>query len=217
MKMKWLLYSGVFFALISISGCDDTEKGDIKILPPKSEEVVDNTISTDFTINEFSSQVEEELLKELKICNPAAPNDTDEKNPACSPKFFRFFPLSKQIPLKDGFILLVKAGVGGHPLRRVLIFQREKGMLIKLNGFNGNLIEQRPSSSGYNDLVVRFPDNIDNNLVYYNCLFQWKNGKYEYRYCEVIDEDLPRKVKSEFVDSMGLEIKKILDKNDMIF
>jgi hypothetical protein len=43
------------------------------------------------------------------------------------------------------------------------------------------------------------------------------NGKYEYKHCEVIDEGMPRKVKAAFIDSMGVEIKKILDKNNMIF
>ena len=88
---------------------------------------------------------------------------------------------------------------------------------MKLNGFNGNIIEERQSSSGYKDLIIRFPDNINNSLVYYNCLFQWKNGKYEYIHCEEIDEDVPRKIKAEYIDSMGVEIKKILVRNNMLF
>lgn len=212
-QIKQLFYT--FVLVLLVAACEETTD-EIKI-GRNPVETVDNTISTDFNANQFTSKTEIALLKELKICNVNAPNDTDEKNPACSPKFFRFFPLAKHIPLKNGFILLVKAGVGGHPLRRILIFQREKGILVKLNGFNGNLIEQRPSKSGFDDIVVRFPDNIDNSLIYYNCLFQWKNGMYTYKYCEVIDEGMPRKVKAEFIDSMGVEIKKILDKNNMIF
>jgi hypothetical protein len=212
-QFKHFFYLSTFFILAV--ACEETNE-DIKI-GSNPIQTVDNTISTDFNANQFSSATEASLLKELKICNVNASTETDEKNPACSPKFFRFFPLAKNIPLKNGFILLVKAGVGGHPLRRILIFQREKGILVKLNGFNGNLIEQRPSKSGYNDIVVRFPDNIDNSLIYYNCLFKWKNGKYDYKYCEVIDEGMPRNVKAEFIDSMGVEIKKILDKNNMIF
>lgn len=213
-NLKQLFYLST--CLILIIACEEQTEGEIKI-GRNPIEAVDNTISTDFNANKFSSTTESALLKELKICVSNAPNDSDEENPACSPKFFRFFPLAKNIPLKNGFILLIKAGVGGHPLRRILVFQREKGELVKLNGFNGNLIEQRPAKTGYNDIVVRFPDNIENSLIYYNCLFQWKNGKYEYVYCEVIDEGMPRKVKKEFIDSMGTEIKTILDKNNMIF
>lgn len=178
------------------------------------------TISTDFNSNTFTSDQEVALLKELKLCDPNAPNDTDEKHPSCSPRFFRFFKLADKIPLKDGFILLIKAGVNDSPLRRILIFEREKDQLIKLNGFYGNLIEMRPSATGYQDLVVRFTDNIDGSLCYYNCLFQWNGGQYDYKLCEAIQEGgqvAPHLIKKEYVDSMAPEIKHILDNNNMLF
>lgn len=212
--MKSLYY--LFLFVLVLSACsEEPEENDV----PKNdvEKVEDPTISTDFNQNVFTSNVEAELLKEIHICDPKAVSDDDPRHPSCSPKFFKFFPLGKNIPLKDGFKLLIKAGVNDFPIRRLLIFQREKGILVKLNGFNGNLIEERKSASGYKDLILRFPDNINNSLVYYNCLFQWKNGKYEYIHCEEIDEDVPRKIKAEYIDSMGVEIKKILDKNNMIF
>ena len=216
MKLKFLF---LLPALVLVFACDDKADDEITIenRHPEVKEEVDNTISTDFNANTFTSKVEEELLKELHLCDPKATSDDDPAHPTCSPKFFRFFKLNKQTPLKDGFKLLIKAGVNGFPLRRLLIFEREDGQLVKLNGFNGNLIEQRKSPSGYDDLVIRFPDNINENITYYNCLFTWKDGKYNYVNCEVIDEDVPRKVRAEFIDSMGVEIKKILDRNDMIF
>jgi len=214
--MKTILYSLVILLPLSFVSCGPEEDDDdLKIQP--HEVVEDNTISTDFATNAFASDVEAKLLKELKICNPKADSDTNELNPACSPKFFRFFKLSKNIKLNDGFILLVKAGVNDFPLRRVLIFERETEGLVKLNGFNGNLIERRKSESGYDDLIIRFADNQDNTLIYFNCLFKWVDGKYAYQYCEEIDENGPAKIKAEFRDSMGIEIKKILDKNNMLF
>lgn len=218
MKLKILFVIPVL--LFALNSCDDDTDDTINIKPRHTsgkDAPVDNTISTDFNENTFTSKVEAELLKELHLCDPKATSDEDPKHPTCSPKFFRFFKLNAQTPLKDGFKLLIKAGVNGFPLRRLLIFEREKDVLVKLNGFNGNLIEERKAASGYNDLVVRFPDNINGNITYYNCLFKWKEGKYEYVNCEVIDEDVPRKIKAEFIDSMGVEIKKVLDKNDMIF
>lgn len=212
--MKHILFPMVALLLVA---CKEEGDSGIVIQKPKPQAVVDNTISTDFNLNKFTAGVEENLLKEIKLCDPNAPTDDDPKRPACSPRFFRFFQLSKARPMKDGFILLTKAGVNGFPIRRVYIFEREKGGLVKVNGFNGNLIERRPSKSGYDDLVIRFPDNIDNDLIYYNCLFSWKNGSYQYQYCEDIDEGMPRKVKAEFRDSMGQVIKGILDKNNMIF
>jgi len=173
-----------------------------------------HTISTDFNDNVFQSNVEVDLLKELRLCDPAAPNDTDEKRPACSPKFFRFFPLAAKTPLKDGFMVMVKAGVNGWPTRRLLIFEREQGKLVKLNGFNGYLIERRPGVSGYDDLVVRFGERIDGYLYYYNCLFTWKDGKYDYKLCEAINDS---RIKAGLVDSMAVEIKKSLDQNNFLF
>ncbi len=216
MRFSYLFVLPVLFLAFS---CDDKADDEITIEKRHSEgkKEVDKTISTDFNSNVFSSKVEAELLKELHLCDPKATSDDDPEHPTCSPKYFRFFKLNKQTPLKDGFKLLIKAGVNGFPLRRLLIFERDGEVLVKLNGFNGNLIEERPSASGYNDLVIRFPDNINENITYYNCLFKWKDGKYEYVNCEVIDEDVPRRIKAEFIDSMGVEIKKILDRNEMIF
>lgn len=213
--MNWKIFS-LSLLVLSLFSCKE-ETDDFQIKPPKKSTIVDNTISTDFNANQFTSKVEEGLLKEIKVCDPTAPTDDDPNRPSCSPRFFKFFQLSKARPLKDGFILLTKAGVNGFPIRRVVIYEREKGALVKLNGFNGNLIERRSSKTGYDDLVIRFPDNIENDLIYYNCLFKWKNGVYEYQYCEDIDEGMPRKVKAEFRDSMAVEIKKILDKNNMFF
>lgn len=205
--------------ILLLSSCGDEPSNDLGGIP-EVEEVVVKSISTDFASNTFTSKVEEKLLTELAICDSKAPNDTDEKRPACSPNFFRFFQLNEKIKLENGFLLLVKAGVNNFPLRRILIFEREKGELIKLNGFNGNLIERRPTPSGYDDLLVRFADNISGSLCYYNCWFSWNGGQYSYVNCEAIQEagqEAPHRIKAEFVDSMAVEIKAILDKNKMIF
>ncbi|HRP52357.1 MAG TPA: hypothetical protein PLI97_02490 [Fluviicola sp.] len=207
------------FVLFFAFGCKE-EPEEIKLHPhykKSNQSDTDPTISTNFNENVFQFGVEEKLLKELHLCDPKAETDNDPKHPSCSPKFFRFFKLSEKSSLENGFMVLIKAGVNDFPLRRLLIFERENGTLVKLNGFNGNLIEQRKTTSGYDDLVIRFPDNINGNITYYNCVFTWKNGKYEYVNCEVIDEDIPRRIKAEFVDSMAVEIKKILDRNKMIF
>ena len=151
-NMKQLIIATL--TLILVFSCSEEEKKPFQHADHKP--TVDNTISTDFGANTFSSSGEEiKLLKELHICDPKAASDTDELHPSCSPRFFRFFKLNKKSSLSSGFVLLVKAGVNGFPLRRVLVFQRENDQLVKLNGFNGNLIERRPSNSGYDDLVAK--------------------------------------------------------------
>lgn len=221
MKLFWIFPVTIFStALFFLAACGDDEKDDNPFMKHHHPAQSVTTISTDFGTNTFSSETETELLKELKLCDPKATSDTNELQPSCSPRFFRFFPLSDKIPLRDGFILLIKAGVNGTPLRRILIFQRENGELIKLNGFFGNLIERRPSKTGYNDLVIRFTDNIEGSLAYYNCLFQWDKGQYIYKLCEAIQEggqEAPHRIKAEYIDSMAPEIKSILDRNHMIY
>ena len=211
---KWnALILLVGFAGITVVSCKQDEEEPVKRHKDPAP-VNDNTISTDFNSNVFKSTTEVELLKELRLCDPAAPNDTDEKRPACSPKFFRFFELNKKTPLKDGFMVMTKAGVNGFDTRRLLIFEREGGILVKLNGFAGYLIERRPVASGYDDLVIRFGERIEGNLYYYNCLFTWKDGKYDYKLCEAINDS---RIKVGLVDSMAPEIKKSLDDNKLIF
>lgn len=214
LSRKYVWVMTIVFSGIILNSCTDEESEPDENTTKETIEVVDQTLSTDFNANTFTSNTEVELLKELKLCDPTAPTDTDEKRPTCSPKFFRFFQLSKKIPLNNAFILLIKAGVNDFPLRRVLVFQREKDQLIKLNGFNGNIIEKRKTTSGYDDLVIRFADNIEGQLCYYNCIFSWNGGQYEYKYCQDIDD---RKVKAEFIDSMAPEILTILQEKQLVF
>ncbi len=214
MKKAFLLLFPMALAFV-LPACDSEDPENVPVKEHKVPEPVnDNTISTDFNANSFKSNVEADLLKELMLCDPNAPNDTEEKHPACSPKFFRFFQLTNKTPLKDGFMVMIKAGVNGWPTRRLLIFEREQGKLVKVNGFNGYLIERRPTASGYDDIVVRFGERIDGYLYFYNCVFTWKDGKYDYQLCEAINDS---RIKAELMDSMAVEIKKTLDEKQYLF
>jgi hypothetical protein len=171
-------------------------------------------ISTEFNQNKFVFGEEIALLQELKECDSTAVNDRDPLKPACSPRFFRFFPLDNKSTLKNSFILLIKATVRGSETRKIKIFQREKGVLVLVNGFNGNIIERIKSTSKYDDLIIRFGNRIDQTLHYYNCLFSWNGSQYKFKSCEQIDD---RRVKKEFQDSMNLEIKTMLEKKHYLF
>lgn len=191
--------------------------------PPKETDATANSsgteiqrgeFSVEFNQNKFTYGEEEDLLKELKECDSTAENDRDPFNPSCSPRFFKFFPLDNGATLKNGFILLIKATVRGSETRKTKIFQREKGILILVNGFNGTLIERRKSATKYDDLVIRFGNRIDNTLHHFNCVFKWNGGKYLYDSCERIDDN---RVKKEFKDSMNLDIKSMLEKEHYLF
>ena len=164
-----------------------------------SSEIPRGKISVEFNQNKFTYNEE---------------NDRDPFRPACSPRFFKFFPLDNGATLKNGFILLVKATVRGSETRKTKIFQREKGTLVLVNGFNGTIIERRKSATKYDDLVIRFGNRIDKTLHHFNCLFKWNGGKYLFEACEEINDN---RVKKEFKDSMNLEIKTMLEKEHYLF
>jgi len=196
------------YLLIKDNGNDST------VNITSANEIQRGTISTDFNQNKFIYGEEENLLKEIGECDPMAETDRDPLRPACSPRFFRFFPLDNNATLKNGFILMVKATVKGAETRKVKIYQREKGTLVLVNGFNGYLIERRIGKSKYDDLVIRFGNRIGNTLHHYNCVYKWNNGKYQFDSCEDIDD---RRVKKEFKDSMNLEIKTMLEQEHYLF
>jgi hypothetical protein len=176
-------------------------------------------ISTDFNQNAFTDGNELKLLKELKICDTTI---LDGQLGSCSPKFFRFFKLNDQVSLRNAFLLLVNgAAYPNDPenfkSRRILIFEREKGQLVLTNTIKGNVIERRKNGpSTYDDLVIRF--RLDEYNEAYHCLFKWKEGKYEFNRCEELySYNCKGKVKPELVDSVSIEVNKILHDEKLLY
>ena len=177
-------------------------------------------IETDFITNTFSGTTEIELLKELRVCDSTVPSDKNFNRPSCSPRFFRFFSYKKNAELRNNFILLVRSGVNGFPARRLLIFARENGQLVKTNGFIGYIIEKRRIKNKlHDDIVIRFYEKYYDQKYFYNCLFSWKDQRYEFVKCEAIGA--PPKgdeaIKPELIDSVSSEIYKILIEKQLIF
>ena len=115
------------------------------------------------------------------------------------------------------FLLQIKSKVGGIKLRRTVAFIRERGELVKVNTFIANLIATRPTESHYKDLILRFNDNIEGEIVFYNCLFSWDGKKYKFRSVELIEGATWRqRIKPEFKDSVSTDIYNTLVKNEMI-
>lgn len=203
------------FSMNACSG-DDEPKED-----PKAEENGPGTltgIETLFDKDEFEDPKMKDLLTELNLCTEKIGDSIDYMNPSCTPRFFRFFNLTEKMPIENGFILQVKAKVSGFPLRRMLVFVRERGELVKVNGFVANLIGRRKTAGEYDDLLLRFNDNVDGETTFYNCFFKWNGGKYEFSSVEVIEgANWGGPVKAEFKDSMSNEIKAVLTKNSMLF
>ena len=182
-------------------------------VPPKIS-LPGKEISTDFNLNTFTQGNETRLLHELGICDTLTLKDNNLDEPACSPRFFRFFPLKNNTNFQNGFMLLVRSGVHAFPTRRLLIFQRESNQLVQVNGFNGYLIERRKSNTEYDDIVIRFFERFDKQKYFYHCLFSWDQGKYKYVKCEEIND---QKVKIEKVDSVSKVVLGYLSDKKLIF
>ncbi|NBX38365.1 MAG: hypothetical protein EBR54_03000 [Flavobacteriia bacterium] len=194
-----------------------------KVIPKEALKV--EKYEVDFKQNSFTSGVELSLLKEIGICDTTKVGDAMG---ACSPKFFKFFPLSRTKSLRDGFILLINGLAfadpeAKFPIRRILIFEREGGVLVAVNKFKGNLIERRQiQDSDYDDLVIRF--RLDQYNEKYHVVYRWKNNKYQLAFCEELvyfNEELKKfeggRVLATKRDSVSREVEKILIEEHLVF
>jgi hypothetical protein len=216
MKKKQFLIPIVIIVLAAlVTGYFYTKKPAKKKVDKPKEKTEIQLIETDFNANTFSGTTEIELLKELGVCDSTAPNDNNLDRPSCSPRFFRFFNYKKNAELRNNFILLVRSGVNGFPARRLLIFVRENGELVKTNGFIGYIIEKRRiKNKPHDDIVIRFYEKYYEQKYFYNCLFSWKDQRYEFVKCEAINDIA---IKPEVVDSVSIEINKTLIEKQLVF
>ena len=211
--MKSIIYSILFLSLFSCSEEIETTK---KKNEPAKEEAFQG-IETLFNESDFTNPLHIKLLKELKICSEFQKDTTNYLEPACSPRFFRILPMKDDVKEDQAFLLQIKSKVGGIKLRRTVAFIRERGELVKVNTFIANLIATRPTQSHYNDLILRFNDNIEGEIVFYNCLFSWDGKRFKFRSVELIEGATWRqRLKPEFKDSVSTDIYHTLVKNEMI-
>lgn len=171
-------------------------------------------ISTDFTTNVFKGKKEALLLKELRLCDSTLNWSEDENRPSCTPNFFRIFPLRKGLSLDQGCMVLMKAGVNHFPVRRFIIYEREATKYVQANGFIGYPIELRPRVNGYDDIVVRFFERYQGEKYFYNCLFSWKQHRYQFVCCEQIND---ADIKPEKQAEVSAQIWKILYEKQLAF
>jgi hypothetical protein len=181
----------------------------------KKEEVTKGIqISTDFNTNSFSSKNEANILKNLGLCDSTINWSEDLNRPSCTPNFFRVFPLKKGLDLSQGCMVLLKAGVNHFPVRRFVVYEKEGAQMIQANGFIGYPIEFRPQAQNYDDVVIRFFERYEGQKYFYNCLFTWKQNRYQYVRCEQIND---ANIKPEKQEQVSIEILKILNDKQMVF
>jgi len=207
----------LFTALLILSACSNDEDLAAKKNKVNSEVLEITGVETLFNTDSFDEPKHIELLKELKICSEFQKDTANYLEPACSPRFFRIFPMRDDVPVENAFLVQIKSKVGGIKLRRLVTFVRERGELVKVNTFVANLIGTKKSKSHYNDLILRFNDNVEGEVIFYNCLFTWDGNRYKFKSVELIEGLTWRqRLKPEFKDSVSNDIFNTLVSNEMI-
>ena len=174
---------------------------------------------TDFSDDAFDNPKYLEILKELDIC---VLNDSLGLIAECSPKNFKIIPFKNNVPIEDAFILEVKAGVmlkGSNeplpPIRHIIVFERENGELIQVNGFRGDLIAKDVGKEA-NDLIMALYVKADETL--FQCKYVWNGDKYEFKSIEGLDYGDGVMTLSESTrDSVTNEIYGSIMQSNLIF
>jgi hypothetical protein len=208
----------ILLSLIVVSCSSNEEPVTKKKVDPTGEII---SIETLFDTDDFQDKAHKEILEELKICSSFQKDTSNYLEPACSPRFFKVFPMNEKVNVKNAFLVQIKSKVGGIKLRRFLAFVRERGELVKCNAFVANLIAKIRTKNGYDDLVLRFNDNVEGEIIFYNCLFSWDGFKYVFKTVVAIEgyengELWRQRIKAELKDSVSNEIYQTLQKNEMI-
>ena len=213
--------TGVFIALILILiSCNDDEIGENQSADNNNEVGQITHVETLFSEKEFNDPIDLALLSELQIC------DTIQADTSicatCSPQNFRIIPFHNSLSKRDAFMLQIKAltVLKGQsvqlPVRHLILFERENGQLVKVNGFRGNLIATRASDSGAKDLIIRFY--IPDEQAFLNCLFTWNGQKYRFVSVEAIDGGGGHgSVKESVKEEVSKEVYQTLVDHSMLF
>jgi len=214
-KLLWVI--GILFALLVVLYFVNDSRYEIQRSQKKNEEIekVEGIqVSTDFNTNTFASKAEPKVLKDLKLCDSTVQWSEDLLRPSCTPNYFRVFPLKKGLDVAQGCMVLLKAGVNGFPVRRFVVYEREGKQMVQANGFIGYPIEFRPQANHYDDVVIRFFERFEGQKYFYNCLFTWKQNRYQYVRCEQIND---ANIKPEKQAEVSAEILQILNEKQLVF
>jgi len=208
----------IFFLLLVLISCKEDEE----VIKKSDDAIKVGDITHIETLFDETTLTAEEykLLKELDICDTIEIEGSTAA--PCSAENFKFIKFNNDKKLNDAFLLQIKAltVLKGQqaklPMRHLIVFEREKGSLVKVNGFRGNLIAIRESKSGIKDLIVRFY--IPEDQAFLNCLFEWSEKKYHFKSVEAIDGGGGNgSVKEEFKDSISKIVYQSLMDNSMLF
>lgn len=172
-------------------------------------------VETLFDKAEFDNPEYEGLLAELHMCNSEMQDSMVNGRVPCTPQFFEFYAYTEKTTIENAFALQVRSGVNNFGRRRLLLFMREKGELVLMNGIVGYLQEKRTTESGFDDLVVGIMYDNMGSFYRFDVLLSYKDGKYHF--VEALGD-----VQGEFTDSIMKknateEIGEIIKREKLLF
>ena len=174
------------------------------------------TINDMFSAQGFNKKIYYELLIETHICNPQYSDTTSDGSTPCSARYFDFFPYNHNREINDAFMLQVKAGVNNYPYRRILIFVREKGELVLMNGIIGYLVKRVKRPNKIDDLIVGIVDDLGNDKFdRYDVLLHYNDGKYHFK--EAIGDLKGKFETKELKEKASQMIKERMEKKKLLF
>ena len=213
LKQKLSLFV-VFIALVSCS--EEEPVGVIDENIPDEIEVV----TPDFVGERFDNPSHLELLEELNICDLIASDSSITA--LCSPENFEIMEFRSDKGVKESFIVQTKAGISlkGEtrplPVRHLMVFEREKGELVRVNGFRGEVVALEKSDDNIKDLLVSFY--FHDERAVFVCLFKWENEKYSFESVEGIDWNEGLKpIKANMKDSISAQVYNDLMERNLLF
>lgn len=208
MRILIFFITGLFFFSCESQKTETNKNADFKTEVTK--------VSTLFDQTSFDEKLKYELLAETRICQPFYTDSMPAGVVPCTPKHFAFYEYNHKRGLEDAFLLQVKAGVNNYDYRRLLIFTREKGKLVQMNGINGYLVEQRTTPNEIDDLVVAIIDDLGNDKFdRYDVLIRYRDGKYHF--VEAIGDLYGKFDSKELKEKASKMIKKRIEEKELIF
>ncbi|MFT5779675.1 MAG: hypothetical protein ACI837_002634 [Crocinitomicaceae bacterium] len=210
------------FAIVLVSSCASDPEDVIDPDADPNSETLDGfvDVTTDFSETRFVDPLHLTLLKELDI---GVMTDQDSTVFASySPENFRILPFKDGAKLKNAFILQMKAGIvlKGQSLplkeRNIVVFEREAGKLVKVNGYRGDMTALRPGKNGAKDLIITFYSDLDE--TFFDCVFNWNGKSYDFIAVEAINwGEGFQPVKVSLKDSISKDVYTQLMQTSLIF
>lgn len=210
-----LLYA---LALLILVSCDAEEPKSDKTDNVSEKSNIEGQV-TDFSDETFDNPKALEILQELDFC---VIKDSLGIVAECSPSNFEVIPFKKNVPIEDAFILKVKAGIllkgKLDPLpqvRHIIVYERENGQLVQVNGFRGDLIAM-DKAKDVSDIILALYLKSDETL--FQCKYDWNGDKYEFKSIEGLDYgDGIRTLSESTRDSVTNEIYGAIMQSNLIF